>query len=274
MPWAADVQNASARWYYGAMSETTSQQNTVLDEVLRDAQALVKNAAHARKKTIAVSPEVAALLASAVPDPFETFRAEVSQCQQCSLHETRTQTVFGTGNPRASLVFVGEAPGEQEDLQGEPFVGRAGKLLTSIIEKGFQIPRGDVFICNVLKCRPPGNRDPNPGEREACEPYLVRQLESIKPRVICALGGHAAKMLLRTDEAVGRLRGKWHFYQGIPVRVTYHPSYVLRSEHDKARHTADKKKVWEDVKAIIRVLDGDETPLPDGSASHAQDPPG
>ncbi|MFO7973518.1 MAG: uracil-DNA glycosylase [Candidatus Hydrogenedentota bacterium] len=239
----------------------------------------MKQAAHPRKRTIAVSPEVAAMLDRIGPPPepaiveqtgseeFEALRAEVSQCRKCRLWESRTQTVFGGGNPNADLVFVGEAPGENEDRQGIPFVGRAGRLLTDIIEKGMKMSRQDVFICNVLKCRPPNNRDPRPDEKEACEPYLVRQLEMIKPKVICALGGHAAKALLKTEDSVGRLRGKWHFYQGIPVRVTYHPSYVVRSEREPARHKADKRRVWEDIQEIMRVLRGEVTPQPEADTA-------
>lgn len=190
---------------------------------------------------------------------LEALADLVSQCHRCSLCETRTQTVFGSGNPKASLVFVGEAPGEDEDRQGLPFVGRAGQLLTTIIEhpRSMGLRREDVYICNVLKCRPPGNRNPEVEEMRSCEPFLVRQLQLIQPKVICALGGFAAKQLLKTDDAVGRLRGKWHFYHGIPVRVTYHPSYLLRLSGEK--ETQEKKKVWDDVMAVLRLLNGEET---------------
>ncbi len=268
-----------ARWYYGWVSEISSDIGAAYREVLEAAETLVKQAAHPKKHTISVSREVAALLerAGAVEAPpisefpehpeLEALREEVSQCRKCPLCDSRTRTVFGAGNPNADVVFVGEAPGENEDLQGQPFVGRAGQLLTGIIEKGMKMTREDVFICNVLKCRPPDNRDPKPDEKEACEPYLIRQLELIKPKVICALGGHAAKMLLKTEDSVGRLRGTWHFYQGIPVRVTYHPSFVLRSEHEPKRHMADKRKVWEDIQEVIRVLTGEINPRPGSGAS-------
>jgi len=173
---------------------------------------------------------------------------QVRVCKKCSLCETRTQTVFGTGTPYAKIVFVGEAPGEEEDRRGEPFVGRAGELLTGIITKGMGLRREDVYICNVLKCRPPDNRTPNPAEVQQCEPYLIRQLELIKPKVICALGGVAAKCLLNTDDSVGKLRKSWHEYQGIPLRVTYHPAYLLRSPNMK-------KACWEDIQEIMRFLD-------------------
>ncbi len=235
-------------------------------EVLEETCELLASVAKTNRGRIMVSEETAALLdsigsaadasaSSAAPassgdnPEIESLRAAVSSCTKCELSETRTQVVFGDGNLAADIVFVGEAPGEEEDRQGLPFVGRSGQLLTDIIEKGMEIPRSDVYICNVLKCRPPGNRDPKPAERDLCEPYLVRQLELIQPKVICALGGHAAKTLLKTDEATGRLRGKWHFYHGIPLRVTYHPSYLLRSP-------GEKKKTWADVQEILKVLSG------------------
>ncbi|MDQ1255917.1 MAG: uracil-DNA glycosylase, partial [Candidatus Hydrogenedentes bacterium] len=130
---------------------------------------------------------------------------------------------------------------------------RAGQLLTDIIVKGMRMRREDVYICNVLKCRPPNNRDPEPGEKDLCEPYLIRQLELIKPKVICALGTHAAQTLLKTDTGIGKLRGFWHFYHGIPLRATYHPAYLLRSP-------GEKKKAWEDIQAVMRLLAGIETP--------------
>jgi len=179
----------------------------------------------------------------------------VSICPKCPLAQTRTQTVFGSGNTRAKLVFVGEAPGRDEDLQGKPFVGRAGQLLTDIIEKGMKLKRADVYICNVLKCRPPENRNPLPLEVEMCEPYLIRQLELIRPRVICALGAYAAQTLLKTTEPIGRLRGRWHFYHGIPLRATYHPAYLLRSP-------ADKRKTWMDVIEVLKVYNGELNPAP------------
>lgn len=168
-------------------------------------------------------------------------------CTRCELYRGRTQAVWGVGNPAAELVFVGEAPGEEEDLRGEPFVGRAGRLLTDIIELGMKIRRSDVYICNVNKCRPPGNATPTPEQMHACRPYLDKQLSLIKPKVICALGSVASRCLLDTEEGVGRLRGRWHEYNGIPLRVTYHPSYLLRTP-------GDKKKTWEDIKEVMKKL--------------------
>ena len=157
--------------------------------------------------------------------------------------EGRTQTVFGVGNKSARILFVGEGPGRDEDLAGEPFVGRAGKLLDKIIQ-AMGLVREEVYIANIVKCRPPENRNPATEEMAACFPYLERQVKAIQPEVICALGGVAAKGLLSTDLSVGRLRGEFHEYAGIPVRVTYHPAYLLRSP-------GEKKKAWEDIKALM-----------------------
>ncbi len=256
----------------------------MFDDIVRETGELVKQAANARRGTVSLSPEVAAALeaigpgtsepqlatpeaAPSAPEPYtgpglDALRGQVTACTQCPLSETRTQTVFGAGDPNADLVFVGEAPGADEDRQGEPFVGRSGKLLTTIIEKGIGLSRGEVYICNVLKCRPPGNRDPRPDEVEVCEPFLVQQLDAIRPKVICALGGHAAKTLLKTQESIGRLRGKWHFYHGIPVRVTYHPSYLLHCQDDPAREKREKGKVWADIQEVMKVLKGEITPSP------------
>ncbi|CAJ2375978.1 MAG: Type-4 uracil-DNA glycosylase [Arenicellales bacterium IbO2] len=166
---------------------------------------------------------------------------EVAACQKCELHKSRTNTVFGCGDARADWMFIGEAPGQNEDLQGLPFVGRAGKLLDEMIA-ALGMKRERVFIANVLKCRPPGNRDPQPGEVEKCEPYLRRQLEIIRPKVIVALGRISAQALLKSAEPLGRLRGRIYQYgdENIPLVVTYHPAYLLRSPEQKA-------KAWEDL---------------------------
>ncbi|RMH71315.1 MAG: uracil-DNA glycosylase [Gemmatimonadetes bacterium] len=164
------------------------------------------------------------------------------QCQRCSLGKTRTNFVFGVGNPHADLVFCGEAPGEQEDLKGEPFVGRAGQLLDKILA-AIHLHRNDVYILNVLKCRPPGNRDPLPEEREACRPLLEAQLALIKPKVICALGRQAAQALLKTNQSLGKLRGQFHDFNGIPLMVTYHPAALLRNPHWK-------RPTWDDMQML------------------------
>jgi DNA polymerase len=172
---------------------------------------------------------------------WDCLRTTVAACQRCSLHQTRTQTVFGVGNTRARWMFIGEAPGAEEDRQGEPFVGRAGQLLTAMLQAlGFR--REDVYIANVLKCRPPGNRDPKPEEALQCRGYLERQIELVSPAIIVAVGRIAAQNLLATDTALARLRGKVHALgpRGRPLIVTYHPAYLLRSP-------AEKRKAWQDL---------------------------
>ena len=171
----------------------------------------------------------------------------VRECTQCGLHATRTQTVFGVGDRRAKWMFIGEAPGADEDRQGEPFVGRAGQLLNAMLF-AMKLKREEVFIANVLKCRPPGNRDPQPQEVEHCESYLIRQIELIQPRLIVALGRHAAHSLLKTETPLGKLRGQRLSYHGTPLIVTYHPAYLLRSP-------ADKRKVWDDLCLAKRILE-------------------
>lgn len=177
---------------------------------------------------------------------MEELRQEAMSCKRCELHQTRTNVVFGEGNEGADLVFVGEAPGAEEDRQGRPFVGRAGELLTKIIH-AIKLTREDVYITNVLKCRPPGNRDPEPNEIGCCKPFLDRQLELIKPKVICALGRFAAQTLLNTEIGIMKLRGRFQLYNGIRLMPTLHPAYLLRNE-------SGKKLVWEDMKKIMAEL--------------------
>ena len=171
---------------------------------------------------------------------------EIANCQLCQLAKKRQNLVFGDGNPNAQIVFVGEAPGADEDQQGLPFVGRAGQLLTKIIE-AMGIQRKDVYICNILKCRPPGNRNPLPEEISLCEPFLKKQLQAISPKVICAMGTFAAHTLLKTDVPISLLRGRFHTYDGIKLMPTYHPAYLLRSP-------SAKKPVWEDVQMIMKEI--------------------
>jgi DNA polymerase len=190
---------------------------------------------------------------------LQVVQAEVAGCTRCTeLAQTRTQTVFGVGNPDARLVFLGEAPGADEDIQGEPFVGRAGQLLNDIITKGMKLRREDVYILNVLKCRPPNNRTPAPNEVINCRGYLDRQLEILRPEFICCLGSVAAKALLNTETSIGRLRGKIHDYLGIPVLCTYHPAYLLRNP-------AAKKDVWEDIQILMRRMGLSPSPSSRGS---------
>ena len=180
-------------------------------------------------------------------ESLEDLHAHIGDCRRCKLAPGRTHLVFGVGNPRARIVFVGEGPGADEDRIGEPFVGRAGQLLTEIITKGMRLRREDVYICNVIKCRPPGNRNPEPDEVVACEPFLMRQLAIIGPEVIVALGKFAAQTLLRSKTPITQLRGRWFDYQGIMLMPTFHPAYLLRNP-------GDKRLVWEDIQKIMRVL--------------------
>ncbi|HYG67662.1 MAG TPA: uracil-DNA glycosylase [Anaeromyxobacteraceae bacterium] len=174
------------------------------------------------------------------------IREDVGECTRCKLHGGRTRLVFGTGNPDADVMFVGEGPGADEDLAGEPFVGRAGQLLTKMIEAmGFR--REDVYIANVVKCRPPGNRNPEPDEIEACEGFLRRQIAAVRPRVVVALGKFAAQTLLREDTPITRLRGRWAEYEGVKLMPTFHPAYLLRSPEEK-------RKAWEDLQLVMKEL--------------------
>ncbi|HEY7986863.1 MAG TPA: uracil-DNA glycosylase [Methylophilaceae bacterium] len=181
---------------------------------------------------------------------WQALQQVVSGCQACPLAKTRTQTVFGVGDANADWLFVGEAPGAEEDKRGEPFVGAAGQLLDNMLA-AIQLTRGDnVYIANVLKCRPPGNRDPQGEEVEKCDPYLKRQVELIQPKLIVALGKFAAQSILGSEDTIGAMRGKLHNYNGVPVIVTYHPAYLLRSLTEKA-------KAWEDLcfaRATMRTL--------------------
>lgn len=195
-----------------------------------------------------LSPPNMTVVESANPSKqtIEDIREALGDCRRCSLCDTRTNLVFGEGNVHAGLVFVGEAPGADEDVQGRPFVGKAGQLLTRIIiAMGLQ--RQDVYICNILKCRPPQNRNPRPDEIAACEPFLIRQLKAIQPKIICALGTFSAHTLLKTDVPISVIRGQFHRYQGIPLMPTYHPAYLLRNP-------GAKRQVWEDIQTIMKAL--------------------
>ena len=178
---------------------------------------------------------------------LQQLREAIGDCRRCKLCAGRTRLVFGTGNPNARLMFIGEGPGRDEDLQGEPFVGRAGQLLTDIITKGMGLKREDVYIANVVKCRPPENRNPEPDEVAACERFLKKQIELIHPEVIVALGKFAVQTLLQSRMPITKLRGQWHTYQGIKLMPTFHPAYLLRNP-------GDKKLVWEDIKKVIEAL--------------------
>ena len=201
-------------------------------------------------------PQINIALPGILPagDTLESIRADIGDCKRCRLHEGRHNIVFGVGNPQARLVFVGEGPGEDEDMQGFPFVGRAGQLLTAMIEntakkEGIPLTRPDVYICNVVKCRPPKNRTPEPDEMEICGQFLSRQLAVLNPKAICSLGGTATRALLGKKEGVTKLRGNWYKWRDIPVMVTYHPSFLLRAYNVEA-----KREAWEDLKKLFHFV--------------------
>jgi uracil-DNA glycosylase len=184
---------------------------------------------------------------SSGPLTLEAIREEIGDCTRCKLHKGRNSIVYGEGDPKAKIVFVGEGPGFEEDQQGRPFVGAAGQLLTDIIEKGMKIRRADVYICNIVKCRPPNNRNPEPDEVEACIGFVKKQIVAINPRVIVTLGNVPTQNLLNTKQGITRIRGTWQEYNGIPVMPTFHPSYLLRSP-------GEKKWVWIDIKKVMERL--------------------
>jgi uracil-DNA glycosylase len=205
---------------------------------------------------VAAQPDSAAAGLDVSAMGWSELRGAVAACRACGLCETRTQTVFGVGHPRAHWMIVGEAPGENEDRQGEPFVGAAGQLLDAMLAalgltRHEAPPQRQVFIANTLKCRPPHNRNPELEELRRCEPFLVRQIELVQPRLILAMGRFAVQALLRSDEPVGRLRGRVHRYQGVPLVVTYHPAYLLRNPADKAR-------AWEDLCLAAQVVSAED----------------
>jgi uracil-DNA glycosylase len=211
-----------------------------------DAATEAKPVAQTKVVTETVLPTIAP-----AGDTLEQIRLDIGDCKRCRLSEARHSIVFGSGNERSAVVFVGEGPGADEDEQGLPFVGRAGQLLTQMIDntaskEGIPIRREDVYICNVVKCRPPENRTPLPDEMQTCGQFLYRQLNTIKPKAICALGSTAMKALLNVKEGITKQRGKWHKWQDIPVMVTYHPSYLLRQYNQQARREA-----WEDLKTLF-----------------------
>lgn len=191
--------------------------------------------------------------ASPMPSPhwpeqptLEQVREQLGECTRCELCSGRNNIVFGSGNPNADLMFIGEGPGQQEDEQGLPFVGPAGELLTSMIEKGLEISRSDVYICNIVKCRPPKNRNPLPAEVSACQPFLDGQIDAVRPKVLVSLGKPAASLLLGREVAITRTRGSWQSYRGIPLMPTLHPAFILR------QYTPENRRlVWQDLKAAL-----------------------
>jgi uracil-DNA glycosylase family 4 len=201
---------------------------------------------HDTAQTSSAPEQIPVILSRSREEAMTAIRSDLGDCTRCKLHAGRTNLVFGVGNPNASLMFVGEGPGADEDEQGIPFVGRAGQLLTQIITAmGYN--RDQVYIANVVKCRPPNNRNPEPDEIEQCEPFLMRQIDAIQPRVIVALGKFAAQTLLRSTEPISRLRGRFHRIGSAHLMPTFHPSYLLRNP-------ASKREVWEDMKQVMAVL--------------------
>jgi DNA polymerase len=202
----------------------------------------------------AIFPELVLPSLSPADDTLAKIREDIGDCKRCRLCEARKKIVFGTGNEAARLVFVGEGPGADEDEQGIPFVGRAGQLLTQMIEntaakEGIPIRREDVYICNVVKCRPPENRAPQPDEMEICGQFLYRQLMTIRPAAICALGATAMRALLNTKQGITKMRGEWQKWNGIPLMITYHPSYLLRQYNQEA-----KREAWLDLKKVLHFV--------------------
>jgi DNA polymerase len=194
----------------------------------------------------AAAPSLFESIERIADDSLPRIREDIGDCTRCKLHKGRTKIVFGTGNPNANLMFVGEGPGRDEDLSGEPFVGRAGKLLTDMI-KAMGLQREDVYIANVVKCRPPENRLPEKDEITTCSPFLMRQIDAIKPKVICTLGSCSAQTLLQTTQGISKFRGEWFDFRGAKLMPTYHPAYLLRNPGAKA-------EVWKDLQKVMVVL--------------------
>ncbi|MGH7913686.1 MAG: uracil-DNA glycosylase [Candidatus Binataceae bacterium] len=219
-----------------------------------DAPAIVPDGVSSRAAA-ASSPRPASALADMLSrypgldktGTLEELNAFIGDCKRCKLAPLRTHLVFGAGNPHADLMFVGEAPGADEDAGGEPFVGRAGQLLTDIIERGMGLSRAEVYICNVIKCRPPDNRNPEPDEVAACEPFLMRQIDLVGPRAIVALGTFAVHALLKVKTPISRLRGNWQEVRGVSLMPTFHPAYLLRSP-------GEKRLVWQDIQEVMKFL--------------------
>jgi uracil-DNA glycosylase family 4 len=243
-------------------------QDLGIKQLYRRAAPMVSESAAAPATAAAIAAAIVAAPAPSMPpqieialpglapenDTLERICSDIGDCKRCKLHVGRNKIVFGVGNPSAKLVFVGEGPGADEDAQGIPFVGRAGQLLTQMIEgtsakEGLPLKRADIYICNVVKCRPPENRTPESEEMEICGQFLFRQLLAIQPKAIMALGSTAAKALLGGKEGVTKLRGKWHKWRDIPLMVTYHPSYLLRPYNQDA-----KREAWEDLKKTLHFV--------------------
>jgi len=254
---AQRMEMGEAEWYFKpdltpihtreAAEPITSSEAVQAHQKFRSSGGQVAHKKHEKETADSIEVSEAVI---AQQDTYENLYNAVNGCTRCSLHAQRNKFVFGDGDPNADIMFIGEAPGADEDKQGLPFVGRAGKLLTKMIE-AIKLTREEVYIGNILKCRPPLNRDPQSQEIELCEPILIRQIEIIKPQIICALGRIAGQTLLRTKSSLGGLRGKIHDYHGVKLIVTYHPAALLRNPNWKA-------PAWEDLKFLRREYDGME----------------
>ena len=251
------MRSSGCGWQFTARNDSREMNKDEIRQSLRFYQDLGVTDLYRVSAPVVAKPEMQVSLPTLEPsdDTLEKIQQDIGpDCRRCRLCEARSKIVFGSGNPQARLVFVGEGPGADEDAQGFPFVGRAGQLLTQMIEntaskEGIPLRRPDVYICNVVKCRPPENRTPLPDEMEICGAFLFRQLMVIRPKAICALGSTAAKALLATKDGVTRLRGKWHKWHDIPLIVTYHPSYLLRPYNQDA-----KREAWEDLKKALHFV--------------------
>ena len=245
-PSAASAMKVPAAAETAASSAIPATSSSAFERRMSSAAPLAAAAQERRVPIIQVSTGASLFEEHIENDSLERIREYIGDCTRCKLHKARTNIVFGVGNPKADLVFIGESPGHDEDVQGEPFVGRAGKLLTQMIE-AMGLRRQDVYICNVVKCRPPENRLPERDEITTCSPFLVRQLAVIQPKVICCLGACAAQTLLETNQGISRFRGEWFDYRGAKLIATYHPAYLLRNPNAKG-------EVWKDLQKVMSVL--------------------
>ena len=230
-----------------------------VQEIVADLKAYLEYLKGMGIEALPVAEEKVEKMVPSEAPTLEEIRKELGDCKRCKLHRTRTTIVFGEGNKNAKLMFIGEGPGYEEDVQGRPFVGRAGQLLTKIIQS-MHLQREEVYIANIIKCRPPQNRNPEPDEINSCNPFLMNQIHAIQPKIICALGTFSAQTLLKTDTKITALRGKFHEMAGIRVFPTYHPAYLLRNPERK-------REVWEDMKQISQWMkENDESAQPAGES--------
>jgi DNA polymerase len=242
-----------------AQTKTAATSSPVSAPGFKDASKFAPPLASSSSTLLPIAPAPSFFDTKIEGDTLEAIRADLGECTRCRLHLTRTKIVFGAGNPKAQLMFVGEGPGRDEDLSGEPFVGRAGKLLTQMIE-AMGLRRPDVYIANIVKCRPPENRQPEKDETATCSPFLVRQIDAIAPKVIVCLGSTAAQYILASPQSISRFRGEWFDYRGSRVLATYHPAYLLRNPNAKG-------DVWKDLQKVMAVLGLDPKPKQQSAAA-------